>query len=131
MAPPARSRPARQFRRQEHRRLPIRTWGRLNGIWTEVTTDANGYNDEVYTVTLIQCLLLNLGEDPFFSSYGIPAQPSVLTQIFPDYYTYQTQQKFSQFFVNLTVQKVRSPTPTYNITVVTHAGAVITASIPV
>ena len=109
----------------------MRTWGRLKGVWIEVTTDADGQNDEVYIITLIQCLLLNLGEDPIFATYGIPAQPSVLTQIFPDFYTYQTQQRFSQFFVNLTVQKVHSPTPTYNITVVTHAGAIIPISIPI
>lgn len=108
----------------------MRTWGRLAGVWTEVLTDADGYNDEVYITTLIQCLLLNLGEDPFFASYGIPAQPSVLTQIFPDFYTYRTQSQFTQFFVNLTVQKVQSPTPTYNITVVTHSGAIIPISIP-
>jgi hypothetical protein len=109
----------------------VRTWGRLGTVWTEVTTDVNGYNDEIYCTTLIQCLLLNLGEDPFFAQYGIPAQPSVMTQIFPDFNTYLTQTQFSQYFVNLTVQKVHSPTPTYNITVMTHAGAVITASIPI
>lgn len=108
----------------------MRTWGRLNGVWTEVTTDADGFSDEVYITTLIQNLKLNLGEDPIFANCGIPAQPSVLTQIFPDFYTYQTQSRFAQFFVNLTVQKVQSPTPTYNITVVTHAGAVIPISIP-
>lgn len=109
----------------------MRIWGRVGTVWVEVTTDANGYNDSVYVTNLAQCLLLNLGESPFFANYGIPAQPSVLTQIFPDYYTYQTQSQFTQFFVNLTVRKVMSPTPTYDITAVTHAGALIEASIPV
>ena len=110
----------------------MRTWGRNPaGQWVEVTTDANGNNDAVYLTTLIQCLKLGLGESPFYANYGIPAQQSVLTQIFPDFYTYQTQSQFNQYFVSLTVQKVSSPTPTYDINVVTHSGATISASIPV
>jgi len=110
----------------------VRTWGRdSTGQWVEVTTDANGNNDAVYLTTLIQCLKLGLGESPFYANYGIPAQQSVLTQIFPDFYTYQTQSQFNQYFVSLTVQKVSSPTPTYDISVVTHSGATISASIPV
>lgn len=110
----------------------MRTWGRdSTGQWVEVTTDANGNNDAVYLTTLIQCLKLGLGESPFYANYGIPAQQSVLTQIFPDFYTYQTQSQFNQYFVSLTVQKVSSPTPTYDISVVTHSGATISASIPV
>jgi hypothetical protein len=108
----------------------VRTWGRINGIWTEVTTDANGFNDEVWLVTLAQCLLLNLGEDPFFSTYGINAQQSVATQIFPDFYTYQTRAAFQQYFALLTVTKLTRPTPTYNITAITHSGAILTDSIP-
>jgi hypothetical protein len=96
-----------------------------------VTTDANGFNDAVYITTLIQCLKLNLGESPFFANYGIPAQKSVMTQIFPDFYTYQTQAQFKQYFVSLTVQKVNSPTPTYDINAVTHSGAIIGISIPI
>lgn len=108
----------------------MRIWGRAadelgNLTWVQVNTDANGNNDAVYVTNLIQCLKLNLGESPFFANYGIPAQRSVITQIFPDFYTYQTQTQFSQFFVSLTVQKVPSSTPTYNVTAVTHAGAVI------
>lgn len=109
----------------------MRTWGRVGGIWTLVPTDANGYNDAVWITTLIQCLKLGLQEDPFFANYGIPAQQSVLTQIFPDYNTYQTQALFKQYFVYLSVKKVPSPTPTYDITAVTHSGALIEASIPV
>ncbi len=108
----------------------MRTWGRTYNelgvpTWVEVSTDANGYNDAVYLTTLIQCLKLNLGESPFFANYGIPAQQSVMTQIFPDFYTYQTQSQFAQYFVSLTVQKVQASTPTYDITAVTHTGAVI------
>jgi len=115
----------------------MRTWGRVPNpaggapIWVEVSTDTNGYNDAVYITTLIQCLKLNLAEDPFFANYGIPAQQSVLTQVFPDYYTYNTQTLFAQYFVSLTVQKTSSPTPTYYINAVTHSGAVIEETIAV
>lgn len=114
----------------------MRIWGRTtdelgNRTWVAVTTDSAGNNDAVYVTNLIQVLKLNLGESPFFANAGIPAQRSVMTQIFPDFYTYQTQSQFAQFFVSLTVQKVASPTPTYNITAVTHSGAVIEESIPV
>lgn len=116
----------------------MRTWGRIVNpiagqppLWVEVTTDVNGYNDAVYITDLCQCLRLSLGEDPFFADHGIPAHQSVVTQIFPDFYTYQTQSQFAQFFVSLTVQKIMSPTPTYDITAVTHSGAVIEAQIPI
>ena len=113
-----------------------RTWGRVynpNGTytWTMVTTDANGDNDAVWITTLIQCLNLNLGESPFYSQYGIPAQQSIIQQIFPDWYVNQTQQQFAQYFANLTVSKVNSPTPTYNINLITNAGVTVAASIPV
>jgi len=114
----------------------MRTWGRTtdeygNKTWVEVATDANGYNDAVYITDLCQCLLLNLAEDPFFADYGIPAQRSVMTQIFPDYYTYYTQSKFTQYFVLLIVKKLPSPTPTYSIRAVTHSGAIIETNIPI
>ncbi len=109
----------------------MRTWGRLGKKWVEVTTDANGYNDNVYLTTLAQCLLLNLGEDPFFSSYGINAQQAVATQIAPDLYTYQTQAAFQQYFVLLTVTKQTYPTPTYNIGAITHSGAIIQEQVPI
>jgi hypothetical protein len=54
-----------------------------------------------------------------------------MTQIFPDYYVYQTQQQFAQYFLALTIQKLMSPTPTYDISVVTHSGAIIPVQVPV
>jgi hypothetical protein len=121
-----------------YRRLLIRTWGRLSNptpggppVWVPVVTQSNGDNSAVWFTTLIQCLLLNLNEDPRFANWGIPAQQSVLTQIFPDFYTYQTQSQFKQYFLNLTVQKVNSPTPTYNINAITFSGATLSAVIPV
>jgi hypothetical protein len=97
----------------------------------EVTTDSNGFNDEVYLVTLVQCLKLNLGESPFYAQYGIPAHPSVVQQVFPDYYIANTQKQFAQYFASLTISKQSSPTPTYIVNVITNQGAKLTATIPV
>jgi hypothetical protein len=118
----------------------VRTWGRIgqvNGIggtWVEVTTDENGFFDEGYLTTLIQCLKLNLGEDPFFGSFGIPAQQSVLQQIQPDFYMNRTAQYFQQFFAALLLSKQpqlpNDPTPVYMINVTTQSGATLTGPIP-
>ncbi|OYV52004.1 MAG: hypothetical protein B7X10_00355 [Burkholderiales bacterium 21-58-4] len=95
-------------------------------------TDANGYNDAVYVTALIQCLKLNLNESPFWANWGIPAQQSVVQQVFPDFYVALIQQRYAQYFASLTVTKVTSAiNPTYNIRVVTNQGAIIEASIPV
>jgi hypothetical protein len=115
----------------------MRTYGRVTNpdgtkSWYEVTTDANGLNDAVYVTTLIQVLKLNLGESPFYSNYGIPAQRSVVTQIFPDFYVQKTQQYFAKYFASLIITKEQgNPTPTYNVQIITHQGAVIGLSIPV
>lgn len=113
----------------------MRTWGREAGVWMEVTTDAHGYNDEVYLTTLVQVLRLNLGESPFFADWGIPAHQSVLQQVQPDYYVSLTQQRFARYFalINLSKQPQlpNQPTPVYNIRVVTQSGAILTMpSIP-
>lgn len=114
----------------------MRTWGRVTNqdgsrSWVQVATDANGSNDMVYITTLAQVLLLNLGESPFYANYGIPAVPSVITQVFPDYYVTYTQQLFAPLFANLIVSKQSLPDPTYNINVTTHQGVKLNASIPV
>lgn len=114
----------------------MRTYGRITNVdgsktWIEIETDANGYNDGVYLTTLIQCLLLNLGESPFYANYGIPAQQSVLQQILPDYYVAQAQRQFSQYFANLVVARQSSNPPTYRVNVTTKQGYKINASIPV
>lgn len=114
-----------------------RTWGRptnrdgTRGPWTQVTTDINGFNDEVYITTLAQNCLLNLGESPFFADYGIPARPSVVQQVFPDYYVTLMQKRFSGFFASLIIAKVSAPFPSYLINVTTMQGFKINASIPV
>lgn len=113
----------------------MRTYGRVKVgdalEWREVTTDANGFNDQVYLTTLAQVLLLNRGESPFYSDYGIPAQQSVIQQVFPDYYVTLTQQQFAGFFAALTVSKVNDPTPHYQINVTTHAGVKLDPKVPI
>lgn len=114
----------------------MRTYGRVydqNGAatWVVVTTDANGYDDPVWLTTLVQCLKLNLGESPFYADHGIPAHQAVVQQIMPDYYVARTQQQFASYFASLIVAKETSPTPTYRINLITHAGAKIVQSVPV
>ena len=123
--------------------MSLRTYGRVYSelgvpTWTEVTTDANGYNDYVYVTALIQCLKLNLGESPFWANYGIPALQSVLTQVYPDFYMAQTQQQFAQYFASLIITKEnvvtlpgKAPTPTYKVSILTHQGAKMALNIPV
>jgi hypothetical protein len=118
----------------------MRTWGRLgqtNGIggtWVEVTTDSNNFNDAVYLTALAQVLKLNLNEDPFFASSGIPAEQSVIAQVQPDYYANQAQQQFAGFFAALIVskapQKPNQPKPTYNIAVTANQGAILMSPVP-
>ena len=112
----------------------MRVYGRkyfTNGTtqWVEITTDSSGFNDSVYITSLIQTLLLNVGESPFYANAGIPAQRSVLQQLFPDYYVNQIQLQFSPYFASLNIQKLPNTTvPTYNIYIVTHLGASINLS---
>lgn len=97
----------------------MRTYGRLNGKWVVVQTDASGGNDLVWIVTLIQCLLLYLNESPFWANYGIPARDAVASQIVPDLYVTRTQQQFSPYFASLIISKQSAPEPTYRINVLT------------
>jgi hypothetical protein len=118
----------------------LRTWGRvgqingLGGQWVEVTTDANGYNDQVYLTTLIQVLKLNLGESPFYSNFGIPAAQTLVTQVQPDYYLNVTQQQFAQYFASLMISKqtqaANQPTPVYTVNVTTQQGSTLVGPIP-
>lgn len=115
----------------------MRTWGRINGgvngvggTWVEVTTDANGDNSNVWLTTLCQTLLLNLGESPFWASYGIPAQQSIVTQVFPDFYAARTQSQFAQYFASLTIQRVLgSFPPVYNVRAVCFNSAILTSQV--
>lgn len=120
----------------------MRCWGRTYNQdstyqWSEVTTDTKGYNDAVYVTALCQVLQLQLGESPFYSNYGIPAQPDIVSQIFPDYNVYLTQQRYAPYFASLKVTKVNAlnqynvQTPVYNIQVVTQQGSVINLNVPI
>lgn len=114
----------------------MRTFGRVYNPdgsykWTEIQTDAAGFDDDVWITTLIQCLKLELNESPFYANFGIPGQRSVLQQIFPDFYVTQTQQQFAPRFASLMIAKVDSPTPTYSISITTTQGAKIGLQIPV
>lgn len=117
--------------------MSLRTYGRTYdayGVptWVVVKTDAKGFNDAVYLTTLIQCLKLSIGESPFYANYGIPAQRSIIQQVFPDFYVAKTQSQFSQYFANLIIAKVSSRlNPTYNVNVVTHQGSKIGLQIAV
>jgi hypothetical protein len=114
----------------------MRTFGRTyssNGSyqWVEVDTDANGNNDAVWLTTLLQCLQLNLGESPFYSQYGIPAEQSVIQQLWPDYNVMLTQKQFAGYFASLVIAKVAiSNEPMYRVNVTTHQGVKITATVP-
>ncbi len=114
----------------------MRTYGRvgqvdgIGGSWVEVSTDANGSDENVYLTTLVQTLKLNLGESPFFGNYGIPAQQSVITQVFPDFYAARTQQQFAPLFSSLVIQRVQGSTPpVYAVRAACASGSILTASV--
>lgn len=103
----------------------MRTWGRVQGVWVEVSTDANGYNDAVMLTTLVQTLRLNLNESPFYADRGIPGYQSVMQQVAPDYYVAYTQRLFTQYFATLTITKISNMPPTYQINVLTKSGSTV------
>jgi|SRR5580700_9616641 hypothetical protein len=106
-----------------------------NLTWVTVTTDANGYNDEVNLVWLAQVLQLNTGESPFYSDWGIPAEQSVLTGVYPDYHVMRTQQRFSTYFPSVIITRlppvapipppIAAPGPTYRVNVLSNTGAIL------
>jgi hypothetical protein len=97
----------------------------------EVQTTAEGQNDYVYLTALIQCIKLNINESPFWADWGIPAQQSVVQQIFPDFYVALIQQRFAPFFARLQITKLQSAIPTYNVDVVTNQGVALNMSVAV
>lgn len=123
----------------------MRTYGRIvpNPLypdqkqWVQVNTDSNGFNDMVWLTTLIQVIRLNLHESPFYSNYGIPAHPSVVSQIAPDLYMTRTQKQFSQYFLSLIISRGPDapdergvPSPSYNVAVITQYGAQLLVNVP-
>ena len=122
----------------------MRAYGRVtdelgNKRWVIVQTDDQGNNQYVLVTALIQVLLLNLNESPFFGNYGIPAKNSVLQQIAPDFYILFTQQAYAGYFANLVItkesqqaayEKTGRPTPIYDVSVTTLQGTKFQAIIP-
>lgn len=112
-----------------------RTYGRLtdefgNKTWQVVTTDANGFNDNISLTTLAQCLKLNLGESPFHANYGIPQYQTIVTQVLPTFYVAQTQTQFAPDFASLAITQVpNSFPPVYNVNATCHSGATLNAQI--
>jgi hypothetical protein len=111
----------------------MRVYGRdpKTNQWMEVQTSADGQNDYVYVTALVQCLKLSINESPFWGNWGIPAQQSVLQQIFPDFYVALMQQRFSPYFAALQITKVQSTTPTYNVSVTNNQGVKMAMSVPI
>lgn len=120
----------------------MRCWGRQYNpdgtyVWSEVTTDANGYNDAVYITALAQVLQLNQNESPFWANYGIPAIQSVATQVFPDLAVYFIQQQYARYFSSLKISKVQTlnqykvPTPVYAVNIITQQGSIVNFSVPI
>ena len=109
----------------------MRTYGRdSTGQWIKIETNPiNGDNSMVYVTTLIQNLLLNRNESPFYANYGIPAQSSALSQMYPDLAVNQLQSQFSQYFASLLIAKLPANYPAYSVSVITLLGAVVTATI--
>jgi len=122
----------------------LRTYGRTQDVltgrkkWWVVTTDPGGFNDSVWLTDLAQVCKLNLGESPFFADYGIPAHPSVVTQIYPDFFMARIQQQFASHFASLILTPLPvaqgsaesyaadqggAPAPRYYINVLTNYGA--------
>jgi hypothetical protein len=104
-----------------------RVWGKENQPdgsykWKKIETVSYENFEYGYVTNLIQALKLNVGESPFYANVGIPAQKSVATQIFPDFFVVQTQQLFSPYFATLLISKINSPTPTYDINITFYNG---------
>lgn len=102
--------------------------------WVEVDTAANGTNDLLMVTAMCQTMLLNYGESPIFANWGIPAQQSVLQQIYPDLYMAIIQQQYAQQFASLTIKRAFAAdgfTPVYDVVVITHQGVLLTASITI
>lgn len=106
----------------------MRTWGRIpdgkgGKKWVAVESDSTGDFSYGWLTTLIQTLKLGLGESPFYAQYGIPAQQSIISQVYPDYYVNMIQQQFSGYFASLTVARNnQATTPTYTINAVFNNG---------
>ncbi len=114
----------------------MRTFGKdANGTWVEVATDSAGHDDMVWVTSLIQAIKLSPNESPFYANVGIPAQQSIVTQLFPDFYVAQLQSQYAQYFASLSISRVPNAptdnpaTPSYQVNIVTNRGAIINQTI--
>jgi len=113
----------------------VRTYGKITNpdgtqSWVQVTTDGSGSNDAVYATALVQTVKLNINESPFYANSGIPAKPSVVQQLFPDYYVQMIQQTFAPVFANVAIARTpASNPPKYTINITTNQGVKITAEV--
>ena len=80
----------------------MRTYGRVGGVWQQIITNpVTGDNSLIWITTLLQNLLLNQGESPFYAQNGIPAQQAVNSQILPKIAIANIQKQFSPYFASL------------------------------
>ena len=109
----------------------MRTYGRdSTGAWQVVQTNpANGDNSMVWVTTVIQNLLLNRNESPFYAAYGVPAQQDALAQLYPDLAIAQLQNQFSKYFASLIISKLPATYPAYAVNIITLQGATVSATI--
>jgi len=108
----------------------MRTYGRdSTGTWVEISTTGTGDNSNVWFTTLLQNLLLNQQESPFYANNGIPAQPSVVTQMFPNTAVVAVQTYFAQYFSSLIITRNPATYPSYTVNAVTLQGAPISTTI--
>lgn len=103
------------------------TFGRdLSGQWFEVTTDSNGFDDDVQLTTLSQVLTSDIDESPFYPEYGIPARQSVINRTHPDYFIERTRTQFSRYFANISITKTtdtQTNDPIYYVDVLKNDGS--------
>lgn len=108
-----------------------RVWGRVHSdpgsstdarTWQAYETDSSGSDDLPNFIWLQNALLLRLNESPFYADWGIPVQQTLLTQVFPDYYTALTQRRFSQYFASCIISRTSSTSPEYGVSIVTQTG---------
>ena len=87
------------------------------GAWEYVSDP-----DLVRFAELCQVLKAEPREMPFNSNYGIPAQESVMSRIFPDYWMMKVQSQFVQFFLSLIISRDKSADFGYRVEVTLNNG---------
>jgi hypothetical protein len=110
----------------------MRTYGRDSaGNWQEVTTDSNGWDDDVYLTTLAQVLQSDINESWVFPEMGIPARQSVVGRTHPDYFVDSVRAYFAQFFPSISITRTTDSdnNPAYYVDVLKNDGSDYKATI--